>query len=129
MAVKQNYGIKYPFTNENNEEMYVDLNQSYYDSVKSKVLHVIFTPKGQKLRNPDFGTDIVKYIFEQSDEVTYQSLKEDIIKQISKYVKNVTFNDLSVYNDEDDLNHVIVVVKYTVKTGNKEYATSVAIRL
>ena len=61
MAVKKYYGIKYPFSNDNDEEIYLDLDESYKDSIKSKVLHVLFTPKGQRLRDPNFGTDLIKY--------------------------------------------------------------------
>lgn len=129
MAVTQKYGIKYPFTYENNEEIYVDLDKTYFDSIKSKVLHVLFTPKGQRLRNPDFGTDLIKFIFEPSDETTLSDLKTAITLQISKYVKNVVFNDISIYDDESDSSHKIVIIKYTVKTGNKETLSTVGIRL
>ena len=64
MALTQKFGIKYPFTLENDDELYMDLNMTREESLKSRLLHVIFTPKGQRLRNPDFGTDLIKYIFE-----------------------------------------------------------------
>ena len=58
MSKIQKYGIKYPFTSDNDEGYLLDLNETLADGVKSQVLHVIFTPKGQKLRDPDFGTDL-----------------------------------------------------------------------
>ena len=63
MALTQKYGIKYPFTNDNDDGTYIDLNKTFSDGIQSQVLHVIFTPKGQKLRDPDFGTDLIKYLF------------------------------------------------------------------
>ena len=71
MALTQKYGIKYPFTSDNDEGMFIDLNKTYAESIKSQVLHLIFTPKGQKLRDPNFGTDLVKYIFGPKDEATF----------------------------------------------------------
>ena len=59
MAKKQFYGIKYPFTYNNEDLVYVDLNETYEDSIQAQVLHIIFTPKKQKLRDPDFGSDLV----------------------------------------------------------------------
>ena len=55
MAITQKYGIKYPFTTDNDDATYIDLNETYGEGIQSQVLHVIFTPKGQKLRDPDLG--------------------------------------------------------------------------
>lgn len=128
MAVTQKYGIKYPFTSDNDNGTYIDLNETYADGIKSQVLHVIFTPKGQKLRDPDFGTDVIKYIFSPSDTITFNSLKSDISEQISKYVPSVVFRDISIYKDEEDGN-IVVMVEYGVSKGNKTEITKVAVKL
>ena len=129
MAVTQKYGIKYPFTTDNDDGTYIDLNKSNGAGIKSQVLHVIFTPKGQKLRDPDFGTDLVKYIFSQSDSSTFGSIKGEISSQIAKYVPEVEFRDISIYNSEGDDNGIIVMVEYGVKQGNKTEVTKVAVKL
>ena len=129
MAVTQKYGIKYPFTTDNDDGTYIDLNKTYGEGIQSQVLHVIFTPKGQKLRDPDFGTDLVKYIFSQSDSSTFGSIKAEISSQIAKYVPEVEFRDISIYNSEGDDNGIIVMVEYGVKQGNKTEVTKVAVKL
>ena len=129
MAVTQKYGIKYPFTTDNDDGTYIDLNKTYGEGIQSQVLHVIFTPKGQKLRDPDFGTDLVKYIFSQSDSSTFGSIKGEISSQIAKYVAEVEFRDISIYNSEGDDNSIVVMVEYGVKQGNKTEVTKVAVKL
>lgn len=129
MAVTQKYGIKYPFTTDNDDGTYIDLNKTYGEGIQSQVLHVIFTPKGQKLRDPDFGTDLVKYIFSQSDSSTFGSIKAEISSQIAKYVPEVEFRDISIYNSEGDDNSIVVMVEYGVKQGNKTEVTKVAVKL
>ena len=126
MNKKQYYGIKYPFFSDNLEELYIDLNESHNDDVKSQVLHVLFTPKGQRLRNPDFGTDLVKYIFQQNNEMTEEELKASLANDISKYVKGVKFEDISFEKQEHSL---IVIVHYSIKKGNKTEINSVAVKL
>lgn len=128
MALTQKYGIKYPFTSNNDDGTYLDLNNTYADGIKSQVLHVIFTPKGQKLRDPEFGTDLIKYIYDQSDSETFSNVKSEISRQITKYVPSVEFRDLSIYNNEDD-NGIIVMIEYGVKKGNKTEITTVAVNL
>lgn len=129
MAITQKYGIKYPFTSENDNGTYIDLNNTYADGIKSQVLHIIFTPKGQKLRDPDFGTNLVNYIFSPMDSTTFADLKGEISEQISKYVPDVEFRDISIYNNEDNDNSVVVMVEYGVKKGNKTEITKVAVKL
>ena len=129
MAVTQKYGIKYPFTTDNDDGTYIDLNKTYGEGIQSQVLHVIFTPKGQKLRDPDFGTDLIKYIFSQSDSSTFGSIKGEISSQIAKYVPEVEFRDISIYNREGDDNSIVVMVEYGVKQGNKTEVTKVAVKL
>lgn len=124
--VKQYYGIKYPFSNDNLENLYIDLNESYEDSIKSKVLHVLFTPKGQKLRNPEFGTDLIKYIFQQNDEMTIEDLKTSLASDIAKYVNDVKFEDISFEKSDNSL---IVIVHYSTKKGNSTEINSVAVKL
>ena len=129
MAVTQKYGIKYPFTSDNDDGTYIDLNQTYADGIKSQVLHVIFTPKGQKLRDPEFGTDIIRYVYSPSDSLTFNEVKNEISEKISKYVPSVTFRDISIYDDKDSDNGIIVMVEYSVSKGNKTEITKVAVKL
>jgi len=126
MNNKQFYGIKYPFSNDNLDELYIDLNESYSDSVKSQVLHVLFTPKGQRLRNPDFGTNLIKFIFQQNDEMSESELKAELTSSISKYVPGVKFEDITFNRDDKSL---IVIVHYSIQKGNKTEINSVAVKL
>lgn len=125
----QKYGIKYPFMSDNNDGTYLDLNKTYSDSIKSQVLHVIFTPKGQKLRDPEFGTNLIKFLFNPIDNNTLEDIKSEITSQITKYVPSVEFRDLSIYSEEENNNSVIIIVEYSVNIGNKQEITKVAIKL
>lgn len=129
MAKMQRYGIKYPFSNDNLDNIYMDTNDTYTDNIKSQVLHVIFTPKGMKLRDPDFGTNLVNYIFGPKDGDTLNDVKSEISSQVGKYVPAAKFKDINVYNDETDENAIVVTVSYSVKIGNKMEDTTVAIKL
>lgn len=129
MARTQKYGIKYPFTSDNNDGYFLDLNDTMAEGVKSQVLHVIFTPKGQKLRDPEFGTDLIKYIFGPKDDMVFSDIKSEITSKVSKYVPQVEFRDVNVYTSENDDNTIIVSVEYGVRKGNKMEITTVAVKL
>lgn len=129
MARKQKYGIKYPFTSDNDENIFLDVNNNITEGIQSQVLHVIFTQKGQKIRDPEFGTDLVKFIFSPSDSETFSEIKSEIAVQVGKYVNGVEFRDINIYRDENDNNSIIVTVEYGVKDGNKTEITNVGIKL
>ena len=125
----QKYGIKYPFTSDNEDGTYLDLNDTFAEGVKSQVLHVVFTPKGQKLRDPDFGTNLIRYIYSPSDTITFNDVKTELTTQINKYVPSVEFRDVTIYNSETEEGGIIVIVEYGVKRGNKTEITTVAVKL
>lgn len=129
MAKQQFFGIKYPFQNESENNYYLDLNQSYDEKVKSELLHVIFTPKGQRYRNPDFGTDVIRYLFQPNDGETWGDIKAEIRTQVGKYVPSVTFNDMSIYVDETNENKVYADISYSIQKGSYEIENNIQLRL
>ena len=129
MAKTQKYGVKFPFMVDNEDGYFLDLNETLADGVKSQVLHVILTPKGQKLRDPEFGTDLIKYIFSPKDDMVFSDIKTEITKQIEKYVPQVIFRDVNVYTKEEDEHTIIVTVEYGIKMGNNMEITTVAVKL
>ena len=119
MGVIQRYGIKYPFTSDNEEKMFLDVNNSEAECIKSKLLHVIFTPKGQKIRDPEFGTDLIKYIFSPNDAETWESVKKEIVTSVQRYVPGCIMNDVRVVQSDDERAEIFVRMDYSVKEGNK----------
>lgn len=129
MAQVQYLGIKFPFEIQDTESYFVDLNKTPRDSVRSQIMHVIFTPKGQKLRDPEFGTNLVKYIFEPNDETTWSEIKSEVDTAVRTYVNNVNVNDINVLKNEDEPSEVFVRIDYSVKEGNKLISDTAITRL
>jgi phage baseplate assembly protein W len=129
MAKIQYFGIKYPFTNKDFQKFFMDVNNDEKDKVRSQIMHVIFTPKGQRLREPDFGTDLIRYIFEPNDNITWDGLKNEITDSVQRYVDNVILNDIQVAKSDDEANAVYVRIDYSVKQGNKLSKDSIVTEL
>lgn len=92
-------------------------------------MHVIFTPKGQRIREPEFGTDLIRYIFEPNDSISWSSLKNEITDSVQRYVNNVILNDIQVAKSEDDASSVYVRIDYSVKQGNNVSKDSIVTEL
>lgn len=129
MAKKTQFGIKYPFTRESGEKTYIDVNQTQDAMIKSRLLHTILTPKGQRVRMPDFGTDLIKYIFSPNDELSFSEIRNEISKAVSRYVPEVNFKNIEIISDNEEINGVIVNIKYDIQKGNTAITTEVAVKL
>ena len=129
MSKVQYYGIKYPFTAQGDENFLLDVNYDLKSKIRSILMHVIFTPKGQKLRDPEFGTNLVKYIFEQGDGFTFESVKDEVSVVVSRYIDGITINDISIMESNEDFHKIYVRLDYTVRSGFKTITDSIITQL
>ena len=127
--IKQYFDIKFPFTSNNLDGFFIDLNKNMNDKVLSEILHVIMTPKGGRLRMPDFGTDLVHYIFDQSDEKEWARIKSEIKDAVAKYVPKASLNDIRVLREEGNDNTILVDLDYSVSVGLSNENNRVVIKI
>lgn len=114
---KQYYGIKYPFTINNLNGFFVDLNGNLEEKVASEILHVLLTPKGTRIRMPNFGTGLIKYIFEPNDSMSWEHVKSEVMQSVSNFVQNVTLDNIEVSMPEEDEDHGLYLdLRYSVNT-------------
>lgn len=129
MENKQYYGIKYPFLNTNAENYFFDLNQTISDKVKSLLMHVIFTPKGQKIRDPEFGTNLIQYIFESNNNFTWDNIKNEISETVQRYVNGIIINNISTLQSEDNSHEIFIRIDYSINQGNKKITDSIITKI
>lgn len=125
--IKQQYGIKYPFTSDGNSGSIVDVNSTLKGKVRSILMHIIFTPKGQKLRDPNFGTDLIKYIFDQNDEISRDNVKESVNNAIKPYLPDVNINNVEVLRSEEDIYEAYVKIGYSFKENNRVVSDNIIV--
>ena len=129
MLKKQYFGIKYPFTCNDDNGYYMDLNDNTLDKTRSLIMHVLFTPKGQRLRNPEFGTDLIKYIFEPNDGVTWSQVMNSVTDSITKYIPSVNITNIQVIKDENNEHNIFVRIDFQIKSGNQTVSDSFITKL
>lgn len=129
MAKKQYFGIKYPFISDGFQNFYVDANESLKDKVRSQLMHIVFTPKGQRIRNPEFGTDLIKFIFEQNDSIVWETVKNEVSESVKRWASNITINDIQVVKNEENESEIYVRLDYSVSEGNKLTNDSIVVQI
>ena len=127
--VKQYYGIKFPFTDNNYDGHFIDLNNKFEDKIASEIAHVILTRKGTRLRMPEFGTDLIRYVFGMNDKLEWDNVDTEIKKTVSTYVPAAKITEINVVRSEKDDRKVYVDVNYTVTKGASEESYRMALTL
>ena len=127
MAKTQKYGIKFPI-NINDDGTFFALDKTEEASIKSEIMHLIFTPIGQRLRKPLFGSKLISYIFEPQDDITWSSVQSEIKRMVSENIPGCSIDSMQVY-DIDDGRGIVVSLKYSVANNGeaKEYDLMVKI--
>ena len=126
---KQYYGIKFPFTSNNDDGFFVDLNNSIEDKVVSEIAHVILTPKRSRIRKPDFGTNLIRYIFDANDDLSWENVEEEVKASVKKYVNNVEIESVDVVRPDEEPNSVFLDMTIAFHKGNSTEYKRVAIKL
>ena len=58
--------------------------------------NILLTPRGSYLHDPEFGSDLYKYVFEPSDDSTVDGIKREVIDRISLYDDRASIEDVNV---------------------------------
>lgn len=111
------YGIKFPITVDDGTTLF-DMNKTRAQSVHSELMHLVFTPKGQKLRDPEFGTNLIQFIFNPNDAQTWDDVVFDARTAIERYIPNCQLNDIKVEESDNGLG-IVVNVYYSVNEGGQ----------
>ena len=117
MGKTQKYGIKFPFNIVSDYKTLLDLNITKADRVQSQLMHLIFTQKGQRLRLPDFGTNLLQFIFNPNDLQTWDDVQFEIKESVKKWVPECELNNITIY-ETDNGRSLIAELKYSVTENN-----------
>lgn len=105
--------INYPFK-DSPKGFFLDLNSDDQRAIKADLMHLILTRKGQRLYLPDFGTDLLKFIFEPEDGMTLDGIKQEITNVVKKYLPNLNITNISVDQSSDSEYAAVVRMDYTI---------------
>lgn len=113
MAKEQKYGIKFPINVESDDKTLFDLDHTRAEQIKSEVMHLIFTPKGQRLRNPNFGTRLIQFLFNPNDNETFGDIVNEIKESVKLFIPDCNIKDVQIAEDSDGL-EIYAKIKYTL---------------
>ena len=113
-------------------DKYSDLNKSFLpnpntgqitrkvnvESVKQALRNLLLTNKYERLRNPEFGTRLNRFLFEQFDSHIEEEIKEEIYNAIETHEPRVRVIDCAV-DSQTDNNAIVINIEFAIITSNQ----------
>lgn len=89
---------------------------STQEQIKSNLVNLLLTNKGERVFNPEFGCDLKNTLFEGITESTSELIKNLIITNVNLFVPEVQLTEILVETSpEYNNNSISVTVRYRMK--------------
>jgi phage baseplate assembly protein W len=92
---------------------------SFKDQLKYNLVNFLLTNKGERILNPNFGTNIRRQLFNQIDEDIYENLITEISDSIILYFPDITIEKLDVVPTYDN-NLITINLTYRINISNEK---------
>jgi phage baseplate assembly protein W len=83
------------------------------DQIKSNLVNLLLTSIGERIMNPNFGTELRRFLFEGINDSNSELLKNSLLNSIVIYVPDITVTDISIVPNTD-YNSINLNVNYIV---------------
>jgi|ERR1035437_5310820 phage baseplate assembly protein W len=113
------YNIKYPLQDDVSTNTYFLMTKVTKEAFSSDLLLLMLTQKGERYYEPEYGTNLLKYVFEPNDNLTADDVEQDIKRIVSLYIPALKINTVTFNWNTDDTgqpisdNQLNVNIKFT----------------
>jgi len=83
-------------------------------AIKQAIVNLLLTNKGERLMNPNYGSDIRRYLFEPLDYGTANQIKGNIRDTIERFEPRITVVRLKASPNYDD-NGFDITMTYSIR--------------
>ena len=95
-----------------------NVNYSTKDQIKSNLINLLLTNRGERVMNPDYGADLRSSLFEGINSSQNNALREKIINAVNAFMPEISLTEVNVESDID--NHTInITVNYMINISEK----------
>ena len=87
------------------------------DQIKSNLIDLLLTTRGERVMNPLFGTGLREFLFEGITESNIGNLKVDLINSINIFIPEVSVIDINIIPSYDS-NSIELNLDYLLNISN-----------
>ena len=91
--------------------------------VKSNIRNLLLTEKGERVFQPNFGSNLKSLLFEQITPTSLENVENDIRESLSTWLPYVSINELVVVQDNRNPNQVLTSLEYSTTLNPEVFDT------
>ena len=101
------------------------LNYTTLDQARTNIINLLLTHKGERFMQPAFGTNLRRFLFDQSTERLQDAVKNELLSTIKFWLPYVNVENIETRRTIDDINSYTIAVSITFSvTGDlREFKT------
>ncbi len=88
------------------------------EQIKSNLINLILTKRGERIMQPMFGCTIHNLLFDQITDNTIASARGSIEESVQMWMPFILINDIQLAKEEDN-NKIYVTILYNLKSNVK----------
>jgi len=116
-------GIDFPFQKGDSSEGYFRATGLTIDAVKSDLINLLSTNVGERVFQPDLGTNLKSFLFEQQDEELSTIIQDDLVEKLKFWMPFVNIASVDVMTGDENRgenpNRVIINVRFILNSNPK----------
>jgi phage baseplate assembly protein W len=87
------------------------------DQIKSNLINLLLTSKGERVMNPTFGCDIKNQLFQNITTALEQNIIDSIIESVNMFIPEVRLVNIEIIPNTD-LNQISITIDYRIIISN-----------
>jgi phage baseplate assembly protein W len=116
-------GIDFPFQRGDYIDGYFKSTSLTIDAVKSDLINLLSTNVGERIFQPELGTNLRNFLFEQNDDELQGMIQDDLVEKIRFWMPFVQLVSVDIKQGDDSRgenpNRVIVDVRFILSSNPK----------
>ena len=108
-------GINVPVTTSDlSNDGYFDNSYTTYDAIKTDLVNLLNTEKGERLMQPNLGLNLKQFLFNPLDESSQRMMQDEITNSVKFWLPYVNIQKMDVFYDEDSMNSFKIKLNFTI---------------
>ena len=89
------------------------------DQIKSNLINLLLTYKGERIENPEFGADFPRLLFEPISDNTFYKIENQILTNVGIYIPEITVLNIEI-NPDTDNNTILIKIEYKLNISGQQ---------
>jgi phage baseplate assembly protein W len=95
--------IKFPLRDDVEKNKAFKMNTVTKEALTSNLLLLLLTKKGERYYEPNYGTNLIQYIFEPKDNLTITEIEAEIKETVKSFIPEVSISKIEFFEDVDNV--------------------------